>query len=278
LSAPQPIAANAPEGWRTPRRYRAQAAFTMVEIALSLAIIGFALLAVIGALPIGLQVQRENREETIINQDANVWLSAIRNGARGYDDLTNYVDAITNFWTRFDANGRSSGRDGYDRTNSDIQSITSPPSLPLNRGSNIVGLLSTPKYAYHDVANRIIARSNYVVAYVRAMSGAATEKFPQDNANVRDLSFRYRMISEVVPFANWDPSWVTFNNNSNYWRVAANTYTNLHDIRLLFRWPLQPGGKTGNGRQAFRTQASGQVTNEFGPLYFFNPRTYVRYQ
>jgi type II secretory pathway pseudopilin PulG len=282
LSAPQPTAAKAPEAWRTPRRRRAQAAFTMVEIALSLAIIGFALLAVIGTLPIGLQVQRENREETIINQDANVWLSAIRNGARGYDDLTNYMDAITNYFTDFKPDGtvRFRGRDGFDQTNSDIQSITSPPIpfLPLNRGSNIVGLLSTPKYAYYDVANQIIRRSNYVVAYVRAMSGAATEKFPQDNANVRDLAFRYRMISEVVPFAKWDPSWVASGNNANYWLVAANTYTNLHDIRLLFRWPLLPAGKTGNGRQAFRTQVSGQVTNEFGPLYFFNPRTYVRYQ
>ena len=47
-------------------------AFTMVEIAICLAVIGFALAAIIGILPLGLSVQRENREETVINQDGNV--------------------------------------------------------------------------------------------------------------------------------------------------------------------------------------------------------------
>ena len=41
-----------------------RAGFTMVEVAISLAIIGFALVAVIGILPAGLNVQKENREET----------------------------------------------------------------------------------------------------------------------------------------------------------------------------------------------------------------------
>ena len=72
------------------------AGFTMVEIALCLAIIGFALVAIIGVLPTGLNVQQTNREETVIDQDAAVWMDAIRNGGRGYDDLTNYIIAITN--------------------------------------------------------------------------------------------------------------------------------------------------------------------------------------
>ena len=76
-------------------------AFTMIEIAISLAVIGFALVAILGVLPLGMNVQKENREETIINQDATVFLNAIRNGARGMDDLTNYVMAITNYQTRY---------------------------------------------------------------------------------------------------------------------------------------------------------------------------------
>src|ERR1017187_7333323 len=62
-------------------------AFTMIEIAISLAIIGFALVAIIGVLPIGMNVQKDNREETIINQDATVLMDAIRNCAQGLDDL-----------------------------------------------------------------------------------------------------------------------------------------------------------------------------------------------
>src|ERR1700690_1178771 len=79
--------------------------FTMVEIAICLAIIGIALVAIIGVLPIGINVQRDNREETLIDQDATVLLENIRNGARGLDDLTNYVFAITNSWMWYDLNG-----------------------------------------------------------------------------------------------------------------------------------------------------------------------------
>ena len=61
----------------------------MVEIAIG-PTIGFALVAIIGVLPIGMNTQRDNREETVINQDATVLMEAIRNGARGLDDLTNY--------------------------------------------------------------------------------------------------------------------------------------------------------------------------------------------
>src|SRR5882762_8920418 len=76
---------------------RSFAAFTLVEIAIALAVIGFALVAIIGVLPAGLEVQKNNREETIIDHDANYFLDAFRNGSRGLDDLTNSVYAITNF-------------------------------------------------------------------------------------------------------------------------------------------------------------------------------------
>jgi hypothetical protein len=55
----------------------------MIEIAISLAIIGFALVAIVGILPIGMSAQRDNRHETIINQDASVLMDALRNGERG---------------------------------------------------------------------------------------------------------------------------------------------------------------------------------------------------
>src|SRR5438046_10286780 len=71
------------------------AAFTMVEIALCLGVIAFALVAIIGVLPTGVRVQRDNREDTIINQEGLLWLEAIRSGAQGLDYLTNYVDTIT---------------------------------------------------------------------------------------------------------------------------------------------------------------------------------------
>src|SRR5437773_9290151 len=77
-----------------PARCR-EAAFTMVEIALCIAIIGFALVAIIGMLPTGMNVQRDNREDTIIRQDATYLMDAIRSGSRGMYDLTNYFEKIT---------------------------------------------------------------------------------------------------------------------------------------------------------------------------------------
>src|ERR1035441_8391373 len=124
------------------------AGFTMVEIAISLAVIGIALVAIIGVLPIGMNTQRDNREETIINQDATVFIEAIRGGARGMDDLTNYVYAITNYWYSTNANthATSAGVDGYTYQNSQITKIGPPPFFPITNGLRIVGLLSTPEY------------------------------------------------------------------------------------------------------------------------------------
>src|SRR5262245_30936115 len=118
--------------------------FTIIEIALCLAIIGFALVAIISALPRGLTVQKRNREETIIGHDAEVWMSAIRSGARGYDDLTNYVLCITNFWTQINPNGSAgpSGTDYYTPSNSSVTSIPASPNFPLTSGARIIGLLS----------------------------------------------------------------------------------------------------------------------------------------
>jgi type II secretory pathway pseudopilin PulG len=231
----------------------------MIEIAFSLAVIGFALVAIVGILPIGMGVQKENRQETVVNQDASVFLDAIRNGAMGLDDLTNYVMAITN--TVYNASsGSLLNTYGY-----------TPTSLPfpINTGHRIIGLLSTPMFTG---ANNSI--SNRVVAYVRSMSGPASEKFPQNNASLQDLAFSYRLRSEITPV-----------------RVPVsdtNLQNNLHELRLTFRWPLvDPKGKTGPSQQSFRAQVAGtlQPTTEPGfpadalyTLYFFQPRTFVKGQ
>jgi type II secretory pathway pseudopilin PulG len=139
---------------KDPSVRRSESAFTMVEIAISLAVIAFALVAIIGVLPLGLDVQKENRQETIINQEAGFLMDAIRNGARGLSDLTNYVMGISNYWTVYNTNVPPgspwillrSNTDGYDRAGSQVTSEVVSPLFTLASGaSNIVGLLSTPK-------------------------------------------------------------------------------------------------------------------------------------
>ena len=227
------------------------AGFTMVEIAISLAVIGIALVAIIGVLPIGMNTQRDNREETIINQDATVFIEAIRGGARGLDDLTNYVYAITNYWTKINPNRSvaASGMNGYSYGS---VSITSPAlanysSAPITNGANIIGLLSTPEFMDLNggpLNNQSFDNggySNHIVAYVRSISGPAVEKPPQNNNIVVGDSFSYRVLCVNAPVemppSFWQPG--TYNAGSQvslgniYWQATTTTTT-------------QPGGPPGS--------------------------------
>lgn len=250
-----------------------RSAFTMIEIAVCLAIIGFALVAIIGTLPAGLNVQRENREDTIITQEGNYFMEAIRTGARGLDELTNNVISITNYWRNYNTADNPwtpepppAQPDGYTTTRSYVTSAPVPlNAFPLTNGLNIVGLLSKPKL--EGVGGGLV-RSNHVVALVRALTGAASEKFPQTNLPVLNLGLSYRMVAEVhnVPMDN---SGAEYNR-----RVREN----LREIRLKFSWPLfLPGDRVGNGRQTFRALVGGQYEagNINGqPVFYFNSATY----
>jgi len=76
---------------------RPASGFTLVEIAIAVAVIAFALVAVVGLLPLGMETQRDNRQETIINHDGTYLLEAIRGGTARLDDLAElprFVDSV----------------------------------------------------------------------------------------------------------------------------------------------------------------------------------------
>jgi|GEM_PF-204191 len=216
--------------------------FTMMEIAISLAVIGIALVAIIGVLPIGMGVQQNNRQETIIGQDATVIMDAVRNGALGYDDLTNYVYAITNYWTEYAplASGGATnglGVNGYTYGSVSINnpqyfSLTGLPNgaqEPITNAANIIGLLSTPEYigANGDVGGDLPGQpipsltfggiSNHIVVYCHSISGPAIEKPPQDNVILQQDSFSYRIFCVNAPVAI--------------------------DTNLFYQYPLWPAGQ-----------------------------------
>ncbi len=175
-------------------------AFTMIEIALCLAIIGIALVAIIGVLPIGMNTQRDTREETTINQDATVLLEDISNGVRGADDLTNYVYAITNYATPFTSAGVATTpviTYGFTFAASAKNTTALSSYYNLTNGANIIGLLTTPQFT--DTNGLPIPSlnfggiSNHVVAYVRSLSGLAAEKPPQDNPIMVGDTFSYHI-------------------------------------------------------------------------------------
>jgi len=251
----------------------------MVEIAISLAIIGVALVSIIGVLPIGMHTQRSNREETLINQDATVLLEAIRGGARGLDDLTNYVFAITNNWTFYPSSGNpSSGTYGYTFAAGD-------QGVRLTNGFNIVGLMSTPEYTTGHGGLPIPTLingglSNHVVAYVRSLSGPAVEKPPQDRGSIiAEDSFGYRLLCVNAPLAQDTNAAIRFDGattNAFYRQMAAN----LRELRLTFYWPLLPNNSLPADvkHQSFRTLVPGKLTPYLSystNLYFYQSQNFT---
>ena len=232
------------KGTRRSRVASSTSGFTMMEIAISLAIIGIALVAIIGVLPIGMNVQQDVRQQTIIGQDANVFMEAIRNGSLGLDDLTNYVYAITNSWTQYGPGGTvvGSGVNGYSYTHA-LQTGFNYPLVgePLTNGANIIGLLSTPEYIaapltqISGVAGQAIPSvffggiSNHIVAYCRSISGPAYEKPPQDNPILQGDSFSYRMFVVNAP-TPVDTNWFI-----NVWTGGA-TGPGPLTLPVLYHW------------------------------------------
>jgi type II secretory pathway pseudopilin PulG len=236
------------------RNLRQVAAFTMVEIALALAVIAFALVAIIGVLPAGMSVQRDNRESTLINFDANYLLNAITSGSIGTDDLTNHIISITNVVTPCNSNGVPSPSKvrtiAYTTNGTFINGAKVGPSY-LTNGLNIVSLLSTPKYIQFSGGGFY---SNYLTADFRGITGALADYGTSQAA--RDFAFTYRMYPEVLPY---QPANLPWGSNPNSDIAAINFQTNFTQIRLRFRWPILPNGQAGTSRLTFRTAASGQM-------------------
>ena len=255
----------------------AQSGFTMMEIAICLAIVGVALVAIIGVLPIGMSTQRNNRQETIIAQDASVYLEAIRNASLGMDDLTNYVYAISNYWTEFEpitkGGTNAVGINSYTYANSFVDRNYLTESgipyttleAPLTNAANIIGVMSTPEFT--DVNgnpvpsvyyNNALVYSNHVVVYTYSVSGLAAEKPPQDNTILLQDTFGYRIFCVNAPMGV---------NTNDYIQgtvspIEKQLAYNLHELRLTFLWPQLPNGHLGSGVETFRTMIAGQLQHQ----------------
>ena len=250
--------------------------FTMMEIAISLAIIGIALVAIIGVLPIGMNVQQDNRQQTVVGQDATVFMDAIRNAALGLDDLTNYVYSINNYWGKYTTNGvfiTGGTNNFYTYSTFGIGTGYLDPNEPagsqLTNGANIIGLMSTPEYTTPD-GNAVsciydgrgfpFVYSNHIVVSVHSISGLAVEKPPQDNTLMQQDTFGYHIYCVNTPIAVNTNDYIE-NTISPYERQLAD---NLHELRLTFLWPVSPSGNVGSGRQTFRTMVAGQLVRQPG--------------
>lgn len=217
-------------------RSRRTRAFTMVEVALSLAIVAFAMVAIIGVMPMGLNVQKENREETIISQDAAFILEAIRAG-----------NSSSNFTALSAACMQMQG-----------------PITALAVGSNspaldIVRRLSIPRWDTSYV-------TNFVQGHFRAMSG----NLGDTAAAANPMAFSYVVTSEVTNFTaspTIPTNGVGFLTN-NLYEVKLTFQWPVYDGA--------PGvfpTRTGEKRLVVRTFISGQLVKETNG-YTFRGATY----
>lgn len=261
---------------------RPQRAFTLVEIVLSLAIIAVALVAIIGVLPIGLNVQSENQEESIISSDASIWMEAFRNGAQG----ASYFDPNPNKLPSpppaplFNIDEVKVQRVVRRMSTDQVISDTSVYVDRFTSDHQLIGLLSRPKFQF-DPVNDVYTNWN-VYADVRALNGNLA-----DLSADMDFAFKYRMTPEIVPLQGVHPDHLqTTNPPGPVPRPLPILGTNLFELRLNFQWPLVVGVGGDYRAQSrftkslnFRTLIGGQQfvrTNEATGdlLYFMGPRQY----
>jgi hypothetical protein len=235
----------------------------MVEVAISIAIVAFALVAIIGVLPTGFDVQRRNRENTIINQEGSLWLEAIRSGAWGLNYLTNHVDAISvpGVPVGGQQNPRAFGSTSGFRT-----------------GREIIGLLTQP-----SVVDRRRVYDRPVTAFVRALTGSAGEKSPRN-----DFAFSYRLTSALRPFSATAPAHTNYTaanltledtlQRSNLWVRALAMQATTFELSLVLEWPvylMNNQTRVGNNRKVFRTLINAGLAttndNRLGELHWMQP-------
>jgi type II secretory pathway pseudopilin PulG len=229
---------------RAASRQQTVRAFTLVEIAIALGVIGFALVAIIGILPAGLQIQRDNRAETIINQDGTFWLEAIRNGARGLDELIDHVESI-DIVTRNPVDGAIIASNRYTF------------GAGYTTGGDIIGLLTTPASFTNTEARAIVT----------SISGAAAEK--SSSAADRELAFRYQMTVQIERPDVAAPSFTALSTNANP-ALPDDQLGSFYELRLNMAYAWVGDAQPGTRRQTYRASISRSVTN-LAPYYFFVP-------
>ena len=257
----------------------------MVEIALAIGILGIALVAIVGVLPVGMNVQKENREDTLIEQEGDFFMEALVNSqdfgrdsiiGTGQRRLTNVVDRINVRYLDIESNTVTSDIT-YDRDN----------TAGLIAGWNprtVIGLLSKP-YWTRDTwhTQRIETR-----AVVRASVGSAAEQTPL----FEDFAFHYELMVKIHPYSSpyelgGDPALKdqmvdlgAF--GLNELRRQESLMQNLYEVTLEIRWPVTGAEEgvenytVGNNKRVFRRYVSGSLVEDMRSpeMYFFSRYVY----
>ncbi|MDA7915761.1 hypothetical protein N9B94_00830 [Verrucomicrobia bacterium] len=211
-------------------------AFTLVEVALAIGLVAFALSAIIGILPMGMRVQEKNLEDTIINQDGPIIMEAIRSGSTNLALLESSID-----WLR-----RVEMSNGVP--------IFTNVFTNANNPENIVGQLSQPKYD-PNFTTEFIGQAKFV-------AGSGSLLIKDTAPAVRAMAFSYLVTSEVIPLQTRINANPTLTNS-------------VYDIKLTLNWPIRPGStpnsfRVGRGKKVFRSTVTG-YSFQSGENFFIRP-------
>jgi prepilin-type N-terminal cleavage/methylation domain-containing protein len=281
------------------RSHNHRRGFTMIEIAISLAIVAVAMVAILGILPAGLNVQRENREDTIIDLEADYYLQLIRSSGMQFGPLfvADHVDQIS--VTRTNHSTRAANTVLYNRTRTTglgfswnsrqvIRKLLSTPSWDLGT------VPSTPDAVFTPAQGLSIIEENEVRAIVRAIPGRASDLSPAYS----DSALRYEMKVSIHPavtpsifsgYGQNNTASPAFNNlnsagpsgQGELLRQAALS-SNLWEVELEIRWPVNnfdPVAGTyslGRNSRTYRTYVAGTLEQDprSRNLFVFNRGQY----
>ena len=249
-------------------------AFTMIEIAISIAVIAVGLIAIAGVLPAGLNVQRDNREDTIIQEDGAYLLEAITSGAFGAHQISNHVLSVT----------ISENLTGGQQTHTRERYLPTDQWTP----ERILGLLSYPKMWPVGHRLHVVGRTNTVRALVKAFTGSSIEQSgDQDEFAFRYLATvetsPYKSVYTYVPSSGTPLSSVLTNSfdGQNEFNRNLHLQNNLWEVRVRIQWPIRgfAGGnvQVGKNEQVFSKVVAGKLegpTRIGVPLYQLKPGTF----
>jgi type II secretory pathway pseudopilin PulG len=210
-----------------PRDPRTRRAFTMIEIAIALAVIGFALVAIIGILPMGLNIQKETREKTIINHDAMYFLDALKNSAQQLDDLPNFVTQI------------------------EVDNATYRSGVDFVNGYEVIGLLTRT--------------SQVATAYVTAMTGTAMDRNP--SSRDLSFGYRMRVMMTPLQNFGVSELNDPFNDSSILTNLQNRVWDIRLEFAWPLRGnPSLGNTNVGGGRAVYRALATGVMDYDYRNL------------
>jgi hypothetical protein len=244
---------------------RGVAAFTLVEISLCLGIIAFALVAIVGVLPTGFQMSKENNYNALMEREAGFLLRAISTGGAGVDYLTNNFDYI-----KIKSTGQ---RNGTPVTG--IVILTNSPGLEVWLAPNVLllGALTNGPVIASALRRRVYnglgegRYTNLVTARVRQIVGS-----PFDGSlRGTDTEFIYQLTSGVLPLDSYSQDSIDYlatgiseqekQGRSNFWASVASRHRNTSQMLLTLQG---------------RIHQKGNETFEFTPVYRYAgpPKTF----